>query len=155
MGFVIFQSRKENHTPLMTHRLEDSTSHSDELTGFLPGDIVELTLAIDPQPAQDYSSKGFKTISSRLKTNPPPEKTIYGVCVFFQILKRVHHVSRDWMSHNNMGFRSIGTTLYLEACSDEDEDIFVEVQGKFDGWFDNIFDKEILANVIQAQYTNE
>lgn len=155
MGYVIFQSRKENHSVLLSHRLEDSTNNSDELIGFLPGDTIELCLTIGQQLAQNYKAKGSKASNSRIKTNPSIEQTIYEVCLFFQIIKRVHHVSRDWMSQYKMGFRSIGTTIYLEPFSDEDEDIFVEVQGEFDVLLKNIFDTEILANVMQTQDNKE
>jgi hypothetical protein len=131
MGFITFKSRLDDH-----HFIREGMfwgSDDDEwLNDILVGDTVVLMLDIDEELYHQFSSSENAGIRTRKKPiTPSTHEVAFGVEIDFCVIGRSHYVSRDWML-GNKGFRSSGTSVFLEAVSDEGEALFIRLQKQND-----------------------
>lgn len=133
MSYIVFQSRTERHQVLSTNMLSTSEETSDELQGFLPGDSVCIQIDISEELVESLLAQNSLRAFIREKVvEEKKESPQYEASLNFRIVKRLHHVSRDWMNRHRTGFRSSGTTIFVEAETGEEEDIFIRLQAHFD-----------------------
>jgi len=127
MGYVIFQSRRENRE--ISHDfLFDEDENDETLSTLLMWDSVILTQEISESEYKSMSQQSLPGVRVRRKVETPSiVGQGYEADIEFTVVKRCHQILPDWMNEAR-GYRLSNTTVYLQAASDEGEELFGSIQ---------------------------
>ena len=144
MGYINFISRKDPTQIFTSNTLTAYPLDIDNLLeGILPGDTIQLTLALD---AETYHHLKDQEIPGMMvSTNLFQDKNGndgFEAELRFLVKERIHQVCRDWMEHPPSGFRHSSTFISVVAFSDEAENLFMEIEEKYQR---NIKEKTLAA----------
>ncbi len=132
MGIIYFQSHDENHRTLFSTIFSDL--HSDEdLESIHINDTITITLDIDPMTyfiLKENIVAGVRVHKKYLRLEDDDAE--FEAEFDFEVIKRVHNVSKDWMNDAESpraSYRSSSTTAYVQATSREAQELFFKIQG--------------------------
>lgn len=132
MGFIVFQSLNSSHSDIASYQLEDFQNGSDQLLGYNPGDLFELSLDISQEEADQISQLNDITIKvNKVNLMHQGLGFRHEVIITFVVVMRTHHIGRDWISERQSGFRSYGTTIHVQASTEIGENLFKQLQNEY------------------------
>jgi hypothetical protein len=133
MGFITFIKRGNPNEEIFTDSFEDLSAIGESIQGLLVGDCTEVILEVSEEIFKQYQDRPVKGGAFREYLQDYEYALPKFEAAFeFKVIKRLHRISRDWMNSPEMtGFRVSSTVVYLEALSEEAEELFTLIQTSF------------------------